>query len=117
MISAVGRNRYCAGCKFLSSLLPEIKKPPPPATRMRWLHFSCWFPALLHRLDDFDFLLEQAVDQRGQIDPLRVGAGGEPGLHLVIEIDRLLEHGVGAVKLAAHPFGKVVMVFHHVTLN
>jgi hypothetical protein len=55
----------------------------------------------LHRLDDLDFLAKHLVDQLIDLDALGLGALLEVVLRVVIEVDRQMQLGSLAEKLAA----------------
>ena len=56
---------------------------------------------LLRRFDQFNILLEQAVDQFRQGDALGIGAGAEVVLDFLIQIHRFLENRVRVVARVA----------------
>ena len=71
----------------------------------------CW-SVLSRRVDEFDVLAQQLVDQSGQLDALGLGALGEVLADFGVEVDRQVEHRIFAVELAAFGIGEVVFSFH-----
>jgi hypothetical protein len=58
-------------------------------------------PLLPCRLDQLDVLLEQLIDELSDLDAAGLGALGEVGPHLGVEVHRQVQRGAGLEKLAA----------------
>jgi hypothetical protein len=84
--------------------------------RRRCRRCALWCAELLDGLDDFDFALEEVVDEIGEFDAFPLGVRGEPGLHRLVEVDGQLERGARLVELAALALAEIVFAFHIVTL-
>lgn len=68
---------------------------------------SCWRLLAVRDLDPLDVLAQQLVDQRGEIDAFGLGQRGQASLHRIVEIDRQVQLGAGAVEFAALGVGKI----------
>ena len=62
---------------------------------------------LSRRIDQFDVLAQQLVDQGGQFDPLGLGQRSQAVLQRIVEIQRQPQAGALAEELAACRVGKI----------